>query len=95
MPGKSFGKIDIYDRFTTVEVPEAEKEHILDSMAGTKINGQKITVKPYEGRAERFEDDRHSHRQGGYRKGGNSRGKGGNFRGKGGGRNNPGARPRS
>ena len=95
MPGKSFGKIDIYDRFTTVEVPEADKEHILDSMAGTKINGQKITVKPYEGRAERFEDDRHSHRQGGYRKGGNSRGKGGSFRGKGGGRNNPGARPRS
>ena len=95
MPGKSFGKIDIFDRFTTVEVPEADKEHILDSMAGTKINGQKITVKPYEGRAERFEDDRHSHRQGGYRKGGNSRGKGGSFRGKGGGRNNPGARPRS
>ena len=95
MPGKSFGKIDIFDRFTTVEVPEADKEHILDSMAGTKINGQKITVKPYEGRAERFEDDRHSHRQGGYRKGGNSRGKGGNFRGKSGGRNNPGARPRS
>ena len=95
MPGKSFGKIDIFDRFTTVEVPEADKEHILDSMAGTKINGQKITVKPYEGRAERFEDDRHSHRQGNYRKGGNSRSKGGNFRGKGSGRNNPGARPRS
>lgn len=51
LTGKSFGKIDIYDRFTTVEVPEADKEHILDAMTGTKINGQKITVKPYDGRS--------------------------------------------
>ncbi|MBQ5333525.1 MAG: DEAD/DEAH box helicase [Oscillospiraceae bacterium] len=76
MPGKSFGKIDIFDRFTTVEVPEADKEHILDSMTGTKINGQKITIKPYEGRTERFEDDR-SHRRGGSRKGTSTHGKGG------------------
>ncbi|MCI7766919.1 MAG: DEAD/DEAH box helicase [Oscillospiraceae bacterium] len=77
MPGKSFGKIDIFDRFTTVEVPEADKEHILDSMTGTKINGQKITIKPYEGRSERFEDDRNPHRRGGSRKGTNTHGKGG------------------
>lgn len=62
MPGKSFGKIDIFDRFTTVEVPEADREHILESMNGTKINGQKITIKPYEVRAERFEDDRSDRR---------------------------------
>ena len=62
MPGKAFGKIDIYDKFTTVEVPEADTEHVLDSMTGTKINGQKITIKRYEGRAERFEDDRDSRR---------------------------------
>lgn len=66
MPGKSFGKIDIYDKFTTVEVPEADTEHVLDSMTGTKINGQKITIKRYEGRAERFEDDR-DQRRGNYR----------------------------
>ena len=66
MPGKSFGKIDIYDKFTTVEVPEADTEHVLDSMTGTKINGQKITNKRYEGRAERFEDDR-DQRRGNYR----------------------------
>ncbi|MGN1137362.1 MAG: DEAD/DEAH box helicase [Oscillospiraceae bacterium] len=61
MPGKSFGKIDIFDKFTTVEVPEADKEHILDSMTGTKINGQKITIKPYEGRQpDHFTDDRRS-----------------------------------
>ena len=66
MPGKSFGKIDIYDKFTTVEVPEADTEHVLDSMTGTKINGQKIPIKRYEGRAERFEDDR-DQRRGNYR----------------------------
>ena len=66
MPGKSFGKIDIYDKFTTIEVPEADTEHVLDSMTGTKINGQKITIKRYEGRAERFEDDR-DQRRGNYR----------------------------
>lgn len=66
MPGKSFGKIDIYDKVTTVEVPEADTEHVLDSMTGTKINGQKITIKRYEGRAERFEDDR-DQRRGNYR----------------------------
>lgn len=66
MPGKSFGKIDIYDKFTTVEVPEADTEHVLDSMTGTKINGQKITIKRYEGRTERFEDDR-DQRRGNYR----------------------------
>lgn len=66
MPGKSFGKIDIYDKFTTVEVPEADTEHVLDSMTGIKINGQKITIKRYEGRAERFEDDR-DQRRGNYR----------------------------
>ena len=66
MPGKSFGKIDIYDKFTTVEVPEADTEHVLDSMTGTKINGQKITIKRYGGRDERFEDDR-DQRRGNYR----------------------------
>lgn len=50
MAGKNFGKIDIYDRYTTVEVPEADLDHIIDSMTGTKINGQKIKVKRYEGK---------------------------------------------
>ncbi len=81
MPGKSFGKIDIYDRFTTVEVPEADKEHVLDSMTGTKINGQKITIKPYEGRSERFDEgDRKYSARNQNRRGnahGSSRGKGG------------------
>ena len=49
MPGKAFGKIDIYDNYTTVEVPEQEKDYIIDTMTGSKIAGQKVTVKVYEG----------------------------------------------
>lgn len=49
MPGKSFGKIDIYDKHTTVEVPEAETEHVITSMHEGKINGKKVSVKLYEG----------------------------------------------
>lgn len=62
MAGKNFGKIDIYDRFTTVEVPEADKEHIIDSMTGTKINGQKIKIKLYEGKGSRDGKDRRDYR---------------------------------
>ncbi len=50
LPGKEFGKIDIFDRHTTVEVPESELEFVVDAMQGGKINGQKVTVKPYEGK---------------------------------------------
>ena len=62
MAGKNFGKIDIYDRFTTVEVPEADKEHIIDSMTGIKINGQKIKIKLYEGRSGRDNRDNRDRR---------------------------------
>ncbi|MDE6710067.1 MAG: DbpA RNA binding domain-containing protein, partial [Oscillospiraceae bacterium] len=54
LAGKSFGRIDIYDKFTTVEIPEADKEHVLDSMTGTKINGHKIKIKLYEGREQDY-----------------------------------------
>ena len=49
MTGKDFGKIDIYDEHTTVEVPEAECEYIIDSTDSMKINGNKVEVKLYKG----------------------------------------------
>lgn len=55
LAGKNFGKIDIFDKFTTVEVPESDKEHIIGTMNGVKINGQKIKIKLYEGRQTRSE----------------------------------------
>lgn len=50
MSGKDFGKIDIFDQHTTVEVPESEMDFVIDSMNSGKINGQKVTVKRYEGK---------------------------------------------
>lgn len=48
MSGKEFGKIDIHDRYTTVEVPHSESKYIIDSMKNIRINGNKVTVKLYE-----------------------------------------------
>lgn len=49
MSGQDFGKIDIFDTHTTVEVPEAEYDYILDSTNSMKINGHKVEVKLYKG----------------------------------------------
>ncbi|MBQ9898229.1 MAG: DEAD/DEAH box helicase [Ruminococcus sp.] len=49
MSGKDFGKIDIFDEHTTVEIPEAEKEYILESANPMKINGHKVEVKLWNG----------------------------------------------
>lgn len=49
MSGKDFGKIDIFDSHTTVEVPESESEYIIDMADSIKINGTKVDVKLYKG----------------------------------------------
>ncbi len=49
LQGKSFGKIDIYDKHTTVEIPESEKEAILLAMNNSKINGQRVSAQLIEG----------------------------------------------
>ena len=49
MSGQDFGKIDIYDSHTTVEVPEAEYDYIIDSTNPMKINGHPVEVKLYKG----------------------------------------------
>ena len=48
LSGKSFGKIDIYDTHTTVEVPKDSQEFVINSMTGGKINGNKVTVHLYD-----------------------------------------------
>lgn len=49
MPGRDFGKIDIFDNHTTVEIPEAESDYVIDSMTSTRINGHQVEVKLYKG----------------------------------------------
>ena len=49
MSGKDFGKIDIFDEHTTVEIPASETDYILESTNPMKINGQQVTVKLWDG----------------------------------------------
>lgn len=42
--GKNFGKINIHDNFTVVEVPVNKIDFIINSMKNGKINGNKVTV---------------------------------------------------
>jgi ATP-dependent RNA helicase DeaD len=48
LSGRSFGKIDIKNDFTTVEVPAADRERVIEAMSGKKIAGQKVRVKAYK-----------------------------------------------
>lgn len=52
MSGRDFGKIDIFDDHTTVEVPEAEYEYIIDSTNPMKINGHQVEVKLFKGKSK-------------------------------------------
>ncbi len=52
MTGKDFGKIDIFDNHTTVEVPEAESDYIIDAMNFIRINGHQVEVKLYKGSSD-------------------------------------------
>lgn len=63
MPGKSFGKIDIYDKITTVEVSDSDKEYVVESMNNGKINGNRVTVRLYEGKRDGGRNKSHSHRK--------------------------------
>ncbi|HBB71787.1 MAG TPA: DNA/RNA helicase [Ruminococcus sp.] len=71
LSGQDFGKIDIYDDHTTVEIPEAETDYILENTGSLRINGNNVDVKLWEGKA--FKDTSKSY----YRSGDSRRGKGG------------------
>ena len=70
MAGNEFGKIDIHDQYTTVEVPETETDFVIDSMQNEKINGKSVAVRRYE---ERDNDYRGDSRGRGGRNGGQHR----------------------
>ena len=46
IPGNIFGVINIYDRFTFVEVPEDVAERVLAVMHKNTVKGYKINVEP-------------------------------------------------
>ena len=52
VPGKVIGAIDIYDRFTFVDVPLQYKEQVLERMSGVAIRGREANIRIAPPRAE-------------------------------------------
>jgi ATP-dependent RNA helicase DeaD len=48
--GKLIGKIDIYEKFTFVEVPKEYAREVLDIMKNNTIKGKKINIEPANSR---------------------------------------------
>ena len=46
MPGKLVGSIDIFDRYSFVEVPEEHAATVMKSMSNAKIKGRKVNMEP-------------------------------------------------
>ena len=44
IPGSVLGQIDIFDRYTSVDVPATLVDEVLRGMSGAKIKGQKVRV---------------------------------------------------
>jgi hypothetical protein len=45
VPGKAIGAIDIYDRFTFLEVPAEYRDRILEGMANVQIRNRPVRVR--------------------------------------------------
>ena len=45
VPGKGIGAIDVYDRFTLVDIPSEFVGHVLDAMGETKIRGNNANIR--------------------------------------------------
>ena len=46
MPGKLVGSIDMYDKYTFVEVPREYAKEVLKAMQNAKIKGKSINIEP-------------------------------------------------
>jgi hypothetical protein len=45
VPGKAIGSIDIYDRFTFVEIPSQYQDQVLQRMANATIRGRPVEIR--------------------------------------------------
>lgn len=63
VPGQAIGAIDIMDRSTFVEVPEASSALVIEALSRTKLRGKKVYVevarprRDFEGRERAFDRD--------------------------------------
>lgn len=46
MPGKLIGTIDMFDKYTFVEVPREYAKNVLAAMKNAKIKGKSIAIEP-------------------------------------------------
>jgi len=44
--GSSIGAIDIYSRYSFVEVPERQSERVIHAISGATVRGRQVTVRP-------------------------------------------------
>src|SRR5262249_7893743 len=58
VPGNAIGAIDIMDRSTFVEVPEADAPRVMDALSRTKLRGRRVYVDIARPRSEFGQDDR-------------------------------------
>ena len=59
VPGNAIGAIDIMDRSTFVEVPEADAARVIEALSRTKLRGKRVFVEiARPKRDEPFEDQR-------------------------------------
>ncbi|MFP5285573.1 MAG: DEAD/DEAH box helicase [Thermoanaerobaculia bacterium] len=61
VPGKAIGSIDIYDRFTFVEIPSQYRDQVLTKMARATSRGRPVDIRlatPERGRGDRDQRDR-------------------------------------
>ena len=45
LPGKTFGRIEIFDRYTLIAVPKEHADTVLETMKGCKIMGTRTSIK--------------------------------------------------
>ena len=78
IPGRAIGAIDIYDRFSFVDVPSQYQEQVLDRMSNTTIRNELIVMRVAT-EPDKLNRDRGGHR-GGHRGGNRRYNKNNNYR---------------
>ncbi|MGD8191103.1 DEAD/DEAH box helicase [Brevibacillus ginsengisoli] len=53
IPGKAVGRIDIFENFTFVEVPEEVAPFVYEALRQTRINGKRINMEPAKPRGKK------------------------------------------
>ena len=53
LSSSSIGKMDVFDKFSFVEVPESSANDVISSMRGARIKGRSVNMEPANKRSSR------------------------------------------